>query len=147
VFDIVRNVVITGGERVWIKARERGREAVSGKKWRKGYQDEGDGLVEVLRDLLGGDQVVLLALCKAREQKEKVEAKRRLVTRRGVRGEVGEGGKEEEKEDDDRGVRTRRPQRALPQLPMFVSFFLSEGGPPLQQNEETNTPKARTSER
>jgi hypothetical protein len=35
--------------------------------------------VEVLRDLLRGDQVVLLALCKAREQKEKVEVKRRLV--------------------------------------------------------------------
>lgn len=74
VFDIVRNVVITGGERVWIEERER-----SGKKWRKGYQDEGDGLVEVLRDLLGGDQVVLLALCKAGAQKEKAEGKRRLV--------------------------------------------------------------------
>jgi hypothetical protein len=55
--------------------------------------------------------------------------------------EEGRGGKEEEEEeeDDDRGVRTRRPQRALPQLPMFVSFFLSEGGPPLQQNEERPT--------
>ena len=47
----------------------------------RGYQDEGDGLVEVLRDLLGGDQVVLLAFCNAREQKEKVEVKRWLVQR------------------------------------------------------------------